>query len=130
MKYIIILMLASSSVFAEKELFFDKVTPNLARGEIYNEIERVFLGRKWRVLGKDVDGVKARIYHRGVDATVQVFLENGSLYYTCEGTRKINVKVPAGGNGGTKKSEKTVEYCPKRWIANLQHDSAWVLQGL
>jgi hypothetical protein len=129
MRYIFLLLfIYASDVFAKNDVFLEGVIPNLDRDKVYSEVEKTFIGRKWRIVKNDSDGVTARIQHRGVDATVRIFLEGNILFYTCNGTRKINVRVPAGGSGGTKKREKTTEFCPSKWIDNLRQDTAWILQ--
>ncbi len=128
MRYALACIFALSSfVYADKS-FVKNVSLDNEPSKIYAEIERTFINRGWRIAEHGGEGVMGKINHRGVIATVTIYLANDKLLYTCKGTREVTTRRAAGGSGGIKKGKKVIDYCPKKWINNLRQDVAWFLK--
>jgi len=130
MRYIFILFILYSSTVFSDSVFIEKVTTSFDKPKVYQVIEQTFIDRGWRVAKHDGEGVMATINHRGVDATVTIYFSGQSLLYACKGTREVTRRKLSAGGGVKSASKAIIDYCPKKWVANLKSDLAWLLQDI
>lgn len=98
---------------------FSPYPRSLDRATVSQLLSDAFIGRRWTVVSADEKRVIGQIDHRGINAILEMSIEQGRVVYLCRCTK---VTKPAVGGSLDRNRKRQVKYEPRGWIDNLRTD--------